>query len=125
MNPQINILNKAEFKPDEFPKSIRNQLDCITIAQNIKGEENEKIYISNFNKTKGTLDDKETRGVIYNYRWQKMDTLWFQQNRHLHPSNLKVANESEIEADFDRLLEALEWPVEIENQEQKYNSIIK
>ena len=47
------------------------------------------------------------RNIILKYQWQKMDTLWFQQNPLCHSNMKKICQDVEIEADLDKLYEAL------------------
>lgn len=112
--------NLTREKDSEFPKSIRTKLNEI----NQKHKEKEDIedpntkFLNALTKPYSELDPRDRlevyecdwmvkRNIILKYQWQKMDTLWFQQNTLCQSSMKKISNDVEIESDLDQLYEAL------------------
>ena len=110
-----NIPSNVDFQQEEFPVSIRETLNKIVENHSLKENEIDNEFEQRYSLTRGTLSDEDTRKVIYDYKRIKMDSVWYQQNQHLHSSNFLQANTSEIESEINELIEALSLPCEPDN----------
>jgi hypothetical protein len=113
---------KINFKRDT-PKPIRGRLKEITDKKRAlegRDEPNSK-FIKAMTKPYSELAPEDRlelyesdcmikRNLILATQWQKMDTLWFQENRSSHPCMKKPLKDPEIEADIQNMNEALDPP---------------
>jgi len=114
--------NLAIVKNPETPRSIRTKLNEIIQKQKAREGEDDEEKTAKFLRALtipySELDARERfelyetdsmlkRNLIINYQWQKMDTLWFQENYKCHPCMKKIPKDPEIESDFDKLYECL------------------
>lgn len=116
----------------ELPKSIRHKISDINAKQKEKEdkEESNAKFLNALTKPYSELDPGDRfelyesdcmikRNLILNYQWQKMDTLWFQQNRGSHPCMKKPYNDPEIEADISMLNECLSQQPQQQQQQPR------
>lgn len=120
--PIPNILEKESTT--DFPTSIRSKLDDVMAKQKQKEEKVEKSeangkFLDALTKSYSELNPEDRlelydsdcllkRKLILEYQWQKMDTLWFQENNtKLYSCMDKPAKDPEIEADIQKLVDCL------------------
>lgn len=105
----------------DFPRSIRSRLAEINQKKKdeIEKYENSQKFLKALHKSYNELEPADRLEIyesdhmvkiITDYQWQKMDTLWFQQNRGSHPCMRKPFKDPEIEADLKVLVDTLAQP---------------